>query len=165
MEIPDSELVAQTLNGNIQAFGQLVRKYQGAVYGLAYLYVRNFHDAQDLAQEAFLKAYENLTQLRNYERFASWLRQITVNLCNMWLRSKKEVLSIEEVAHFIPAREMQPDEACEREELHDAVMTAIQSLPEHSRVVLTLYYMDGLSYQDIGNFLSVPVSTVKRTAI
>lgn len=47
MEIPDSELVAQTLNGNIQAFGQLVRKYQGAVYGLAYLYVRNFHDAQD----------------------------------------------------------------------------------------------------------------------
>ena len=112
-----------------------------------------------------MKAYENLTQLRNYERFASWLRQITVNLCNMWLRSKKEVLSIEEVAHFIPAREMQPDEACEREELHDAVMTAIQSLPEHSRVVLTLYYMDGLSYQDIGNFLSVPVSTVKRTAI
>ena len=86
MNQTDAQLVKEVLQGNTASFGILVRKYQGAVYGLAYHLVKDFTDAEDIAQEAFLQAYLNLSQLRDLSKFAGWLKRITFNICKMWLR-------------------------------------------------------------------------------
>ena len=92
----DEKLVQQTLAGDAESFSELVRKYQGAVQGLAYHLVGSFEDAEDLVQEAFVTAYLKLHQLRQPEKFAMWIRQITRNCCMMWLRSRRENVSIDE---------------------------------------------------------------------
>lgn len=163
MKTQDTELVQRTLQGDKKAFGKLVDKYQGAVYGFCFHLVGNFTDAQDLAQEAFVRAYLDLHQLREPSKFASWLYRVTMNVCKMWLRKRKtDIASLDTMApaEFISALPS-PQEIVEKEELQLAVWQAINSLSEKNRLTVTLYYMNGLSYQEIGDFLSVPVTTVK----
>jgi len=161
----DTEIITEVICGNSEAYGLLVHKYQGAVYGLCYHLTGNFADAQDLAQEAFIQAYLSLGQLRDANCFAGWLRQIAANLCKRWLEKRKhDVISIDEVGceNLIAQRHVpRPDEEVEKRELHEAVMKAVESLPEHYRLAVTLYYMDGLDYAEIANFLEVPISTVR----
>ncbi|MBM3237803.1 sigma-70 family RNA polymerase sigma factor [Candidatus Poribacteria bacterium] len=161
----DTEIITEVICGNSEAYGLLVHKYQGAVYGLCYHLTGNFADAQDLAQEAFIQAYLSLGQLRRPDCFAGWLRQIAANLCKRWLEKRKnDVISINDVNHedLITQRPVpRPDEELEKKELHEAVMKAVESLPEHYRLAVTLYYMDGLDYAEIANFLEVPISTVR----
>jgi RNA polymerase sigma-70 factor (ECF subfamily) len=159
----DKELVRRALHGDKDAFGELVRKYQSAVYGLCFHLVGDFTDAQDLAQEAFLRAYLDLYQLREPSKFAGWLYRLTENICKMWLRKRKpetvplDMVNPDDLISSSPS----PQEEMEKEELKFIVRRAINSLSEKSRLVLTLYYIDGLSYKEIGDFLGVPVSTVK----
>ena len=168
MKRTDAQLVREALEGNISSFGALVLKYQGVVYGLAYHMVRNFADAEDLAQEAFLQAYLELPQLKEPSKFAGWLRRITHNICAMWIRSQcmahvslgstdengdAELTAVPDSSN--PALEV------ERKELCEAVLNAISSLSEKNRLVVTLFYMDGLSYGEISEFLEVPVTTVE----
>ena len=167
MNFTDAELIHQTLNGNPEAFGRLVQRYQTAVYGFAFHLIGNFADAEDITQEAFIIAYEKLPQLIEPDKFATWLRRITANLCKMRLRGKKEFLSIEE----LDEEEMRgmyrlksvttPVEECVRKETTEIVMNAINSLPDKERLVVTLYYLDDLTCREIGDFLSVPQGTIK----
>ncbi|MFQ6044624.1 MAG: RNA polymerase sigma factor, partial [Candidatus Poribacteria bacterium] len=163
MNTQDTELVLRALQGDKKAFGELVDKYQGVVYGLCFHLVGNFADAQDLAQEAFVQAYLDLHQLREPDKFANWLYRVTTNVCKMWLRKRKpDVDSLETISptEFISALPS-PQELVEREELQLMVRRAIDSLSGKNRLTITLYYMDGLSYQEISDFLDVPVSTIK----
>ena len=94
----DEMLVKRTLKGDKDAFNQLVAKYQTRVYGLAVNILRNFSDAEDLAQEAFIRAYLSLHQLRDPAKFGAWLYRITQNLCRRWLQRKG---NHEEVREYI----------------------------------------------------------------
>lgn len=159
----DTELVQRTLQGDNDSFGRLVSKYQGVVYGLCFHLVGNFTDAQDLAQEAFVLAYRNLYQLREPSKFASWLHSVTVNVCRMWLRKQKfDVISLDtKAATKLTSALPTQQEIVEEKELQLAVRQAIDSLSEKNRLAVMLYYIDGLSYQKISDFWSVPVTTVK----
>jgi RNA polymerase sigma-70 factor (ECF subfamily) len=86
----DEELVSRSQKGDTQAFGQLIEKYQAAIHGLAFQLVQNVEDAYDIAQDAFIKAYTNLHQLREPHKFLSWLRQIVTNECKMFLGKVRE---------------------------------------------------------------------------
>jgi len=156
----DSECITKVLNGDVDAYRFLVQKYQGAVYGLAFRMVNNFADAEDLAQESFLRAYLDLHQLKDHRRFAGWLRQVTLNRCRMYLRQREINKVPLEMAITVssPAHQHQ---MLEEKETMAQLAQAMESLPEKSRTVLTLHYMDGLTLQEIGNFLDAPVSTVK----
>jgi len=126
--------------------------------------VGNFTDAQDLAQEAFVQAYLSLHQLREPDKFASWLYSVTANICKMWLRQRRaEVASLDRMAYEtkFPSVSPSPHETVEKEEQRLAVQRAIASLSEKNRLAVTLHYIDGLSYQEISDFLSIPVSTIK----
>jgi len=158
MQSKDEVLVQKAMSGDSHAFGQLVEKYKNAVYGLAYHLVRDSAEAQDLSQEAFLQAYLKLYQLKQPAKFASWLRRITVNICKMWLRRPKpELVSWEELR----GDELHADTSPEDAELKQAVREAIGLLSEKNRLTITMYYIDGLTQKEIGDFLGVPLGTIK----
>ena len=165
MRSSDDAIVKRCLEGEVNAFSLLVERYQNAVYGLCYHMVGNFADAQDLTQESFVKAYMTLSRIKDPARFASWLYRITVNACNRWLRDRKgaDDLPLEAVAQTGAAYSggESPEEHAEAEELCISVREAIATLSERNRLPVTLYYMDGLSYAEIGNFLSLSQSAVK----
>jgi len=168
MGINDEELVNLCLSGDKNAFGELVMHYQRVVYGLTYHLVGNFEDARDLSQEAFIKAYTRLSHLRDKTKFASWLKKITFSVCMNWLKARgrsefalleKEIN--EEDIYNIPDPAPPPPEQVEAAELREAVLKAVNKLPETYRLPLTLFHFDGLSYQKVAESLSIPVSTVK----
>jgi len=183
MESSDAKLIEQTLSGDTNAFGALVKKYQGAVYGLAFHITGSFPDAEDLAQESFIKAYEKLTTLRDPNKFAGWVKTITTNICNDWLRRQCALKGenkrnrCEPKARgdcFVPRNSPRnsvsccisettpmPDDEIESEELRQIVLSSINALPEKHRLVVTLHYMDGLSTKEISEFLGIPDGTVE----
>jgi len=169
MKTTDEDLVRATLNGDKTAFGTLVKKYQSAVYGLTYSLVGNFSDAEDVTQEAFTRAYLDIHQLREHAKFAKWLRQVARNVCRMWMRrQKRNLISLEHCMETgengvldIRDSHNDPAEIVERRERQRIVSEAISSLPEQDRAAITLFYMDGLTYLEISEFLGVSVSSIK----
>jgi RNA polymerase sigma-70 factor (ECF subfamily) len=163
----DAELVTITRGGDSESYGLLVARYQGHVYGLAYSLAANWADAQDIAQETFIRAYINLHQLRDPARFAPWLRRVTFGVAMNWLRAFRPELfrhlqgevDLEklEIPDFSPG----PPEVVERKELAEAVRRAISSLPPKYRLPLTMFHLDGLSYQKVADFLDIPLGTVQ----
>ena len=87
MRTEDGYIIYKCLNGDAGAFGLLVDKYKAGVYALAYSKLGNFHDAEDVAQEVFIRVYENLHKLRRWESFTWWLYRITSSLCKRWIRA------------------------------------------------------------------------------
>ena len=163
----DLTWITRTRSGDREAFGELVQKYQAQVYGLAFHMVGNFADAEDLTQEAFVRAYRNLDRFRAPSNFPGWLRTIAANLCRMHLRRRRDIVPDPWSGHGTnPGIDVidgspTPEEAYEQQELSNRVMDAVRSLSERNRLVVTLYYIDGLSCRDIGDFLEIPASTVK----
>jgi len=160
MPSTDQELIQRTLAGEAQAYGELMQKYQGLVYSLAYHQVGHFADAQDIAQDAFIKAYRRLPSLRQPDRFLPWLKAITINECRMWRRQPLKFVGLEDEE----ARRASGDLAVEtwaRQELQAEVRQAVASLPEKNRLIVTLHYLAGLSHQEISEALNVPVSVVE----
>ncbi len=159
----DEILVSQTLAGDRDAFGMLVRKYQGMVYTYAFQKVRNESDSQDISQEVFLRAYRHLYQLRHPHRFRSWLYTIMANECNRWLTqvSKKRHREIaledaaddalqDEPAHTVPTAGWEVD-----------LEQAISVLSDDNRVAVSMFYMGECSLKEISEFLGVSANTVK----
>jgi len=161
MKQSDAELVKDALQGRQSAFGELVKRYQAMAYGCAYALLGNFDDAEELCQEAFIQAYTSLGNLKEAKKFPSWLRSITRNVCISFIRQKRKLRSFEEA---VRKRESPtPAEQCQRRELSSQLMEAVNTLSERNRLLVTLFYLDGLSYKEIGDFLEVPPNTVKVT--
>ena len=162
----DAELIQESLGGETVAFGELVIRYQNAVYATALHHTASFADAQDVAQEAFIEAYKCLHRLREPAKFPSWLYRITQRQCNRWARKNKKATPIEELgsADMFTAsngRNTLPDTALEYKELKQVVQDAIAALPQKVGEVVAMYYIDGLSYDEIASFLSIPKTTAK----
>ena len=165
----DKELVDLTLQGEVEAFSALVMRYQNALHGLCYYFLRDFEEAREMAQEAFIRAYIHLPELKEPEKFKEWLKQIAVNLCKMRLRSRAslrrrvgESVSLDSPeARSVPDPFFRPDEELERREMEEIVKEALNKLPPKSQQILILFYIDGLSYREIAEFLDLPLSTVK----
>lgn len=156
----DIDLVKRSLQGERDAFEDLVRKYQDAVYGLAFHLTGNFADAQDIAQQAFVTAYLKLAQLKAPDRFVSWLKRITVNECISWSRQQERLLRLQGQMENLSKPVPTPHQEYEEKEINAAVRKAMESLSEKNRLAMTLYYIDGLSQREVGSFLGIPTSTV-----
>ena len=155
-------LVEQSQSGDVDAFGCLVKRFQAMAYGSACSYLGDFHLAEDAAQEAFVEAYRSIRQLRAPEAFPGWFRRIVVKHCDRITRRRAlSTVPIENAATVAddgPA----PDQIVETRELHQRVMDALRSLPEHQRTTTMLFYIDGYSQAEISEFLDVPVTAVKK---
>jgi len=156
-----AQLVKRSLNGDIESFSELVKEYRQTVYALCYHRIGDFQNAQDLVQETFLKAYLSLSQLRDPDRFSSWLYRIATNNCNMWLRKRSQkTLSLKDPDKL---QDTSPSiyEGYHKRELEIKIKEALSRLSENNRLVITLHYLAGRSYDEMAEFLNLPLSTVK----
>jgi len=155
----DGHIIDKCLNGDSAAFGLLVDKYKGGVYALAYSKLGNFHDAEDVAQDVFIKAYQKLRTLRRWDNFLAWLYAITSNRCKMLIRERSRRPDQE----FIGDRDFAPSTSSYHESLvRESLYDALDSLPEIYRQVVTLYYLGGMSGKEIAQFLGTPPATVRQ---
>ena len=144
------------------AFGELLVRFEDAAFEWAFAVLADSHLAQDAVQEAFVMAYQKLEQLREPYAFPGWLKQIVVSQCHRLIRRKKIELHSIETTNHIPTPEPGPAAAVEEIELKQKVMTAIQALPEHEKVVTQLFYLNGYSQKEIAKLLELPLTTVKK---
>ena len=149
----DRDLIHQTLKGNPQAFDTLVQKYQPVIYARARFLVQNPQDAEDLTQEVFIKAYQNLSKLRDASRFAGWLSQIVKNVCMTWLHQQKETSKScqrdGDAILSLSSAETTPEQFLIKKELNQAILKAIDSLPAVDGLVASDFYLNHFSYDEI----------------
>ncbi len=168
MKNDDVQLIQRVLEGDDTAFSALVRKYQRSVHALAWRKIGDFHIAEDIAQDTFLKAYQRLSTLKEPQSFSSWLYVITANHCKAWLRKKRTWMqSLEDTStaqlekatysgHIIAENEQMIEET-----QREVVKKLLAKLQESDRTVITLYYLGGMTYEEISNFLGVSVGAIK----
>ena len=168
MKNSDVELIRRTLAGDDTAFTQLVRKYQKPVHALVWRKIGDFHIAEEITQDTFLKAYQRLSALKEPQSFASWLYVIASRRCIAWLRKKRVWMqSLEDTGiaqlerstysgHVIAENERTAIEA-----QREVVKKLLAKLPESDRTILTLRYFGEMSSAEIGQFLGVSANTIR----
>ena len=157
----DATLVAEVLNSGPEAFAQIIHHYKSIVFGVAVARVRNFHDAQDIAQTVFIEAFERLDSLKDPNRLGAWLRSITIHRCINHLQRRPPEITVEDMDD-IQEHHTTPQTELETKELRDQVMAAIGRLSKVQRETVTLFYISGYSQQEIAAIQEVPIGTIKR---
>ena len=166
----DAQLIHAVLQGNDSAFNTLVEKYQKSVHALAWWKIGDFHYAEEITQDTFLHAYQNLSTLKNPSRFSGWLYVIAKRLCLKWLRKQKPVKQLQSL-EGTPMEEMAKSDyeryVLEQREIEatehrfEIVKKLLEKLPDGERTVIVLYYLGEMTTREIGEFLGVSVETVK----
>src|SRR5215216_1088518 len=145
-----------------EAFGELVIRFQDMAFACAFAVLGDAYLAQDTAQEAFVAAWQKLAQLREPAAFPGWFKRIVLSQCNRLTHSRRLQILPLEAGVNASTNEPGPHLSAERRELVTKVLQAINALPENERLVTTLFYVNGYTQADIGEFLEVPVSTVNK---
>jgi RNA polymerase sigma-70 factor (ECF subfamily) len=162
----DGELVARTRAGQRDAYGELVRRHQSAVYNIAYRLVGERQTALDLTQEAFVRAFRALDSFDRARPFAPWLHRIATNAALNWLERKRvPTVPLErdnaDRASEIPDESHEPERVVIASEQNARVRRAILGLPPRQRAVIELRHFQDLSYDEIATALGIPLSNVK----
>lgn len=166
----DQQLVERVQRGDSRAFDMLVLKYQHKILGLISRYVHDADEVQDVAQEAFIKAYKALPRFRGDSQFYTWLYRIAVNTAKNYLVSRSRRppgsdVEVEDAEYYeggAALRDIEsPESALFGAELKAVVEAAIADLPDDLRSAVTLREFDGLSYEDIAEIMDCPVGTVR----
>ena len=163
MRTEDGYIIRKCLEGEKEAFGFLVDKYKLSVYAFAYSKLHNFHDAEDITQEVFIKAFRKLHTLKWWDSFLSWLYAITSNLCKNFIRSKfnrpdREFIAEQDSAPFDSAAM----NSYQEKQVHESLYEALASLPEIYQQVLTLHYLGGMTCKEIAQFFGTSPSAIKQ---
>jgi RNA polymerase sigma-70 factor (ECF subfamily) len=167
----EQALIARCKDGDINAFDELVRCFQKRVYNFAYGIAGNYDDANDVAQEAFVRVFNSIGTFRGDANFTTWIYRIVTNV---YLDERKkakshrhvsldEYIDLDEnsVSRQIEDESPLPDEVAENKERNQIVRTAINSLPDYQRIIMTLYHLHDRSYEEIAEILHLPIGTVK----
>ena len=166
----EAAVIQSVLDGDVNAFETLVKEYEKNVYNLALRMTGNSEDAADMAQEAFIKAYNSLSSFRGDSKFSVWLYRIVSNVCLDYLRSRtrKPTVSLstenddgEEVELDIADESQSPELLLDRSLTRDAVRRGLAALPPDHREILLLREIQGLSYEEIAAALGLEAGTVK----
>ncbi len=166
----DKQLVERVQKGDKRAFDLLVLKYQSRILSLVFRFIQEPHESQDVAQEAFIKAYRALGGFRGESAFYTWLYRIAVNTAKNHLvargrRPPTQGTDAEEAEFFDGEHRLKnidsPERMLLRDEVEKTVQHSISKLPEDLRVALTLREYEGMSYEDIATVMQCPVGTVR----
>lgn len=158
LDVSDLELVELTKQGDSEAFSELVRRHQQMTYNLAYRFMRDAALAEDMAQEAFLKAYRLLAGFRGDSSFSTWLYRVTCSVCLTELARRKKRGEVElKPAHFNTVA-VHPTDS---QDLPEHIRRCVTKLSDRYAEIVTLYYLNGTSYDEIAETLDIPMGTLK----
>ena len=166
----DQALVLRVQKGDKAAFDLLVIKYQHKIVHLVNRYVKDPSEAQDVAQDAFIKAYRALAEFRGESAFYTWLYRIAINTAKNYLLSRSrrhydyevDVQDAEQVGDAQQLKDIEtPEELLMNEQVVNVIREAIESLPEEMRIAITLREFEGMSYEDIAETMGCPIGTVR----
>ena len=147
-----TELVEAALDGDIDSFGRLARRYYASMVAVAYSILADHQLAEDAAQEAFARALTSLRKLRKPDKFAPWLAQICRNVAKDMVAAKARQINMEDSCR-VPDRNRQNDNV-------EAVRRSIEQLPFNARELIVLRYYNGLSYEEISSVLGISRATI-----
>ena len=156
----DETLVAQALTGGPEDFAPIVARYKDAVFGVSLARLRHFEDAEDIAQQAFIEAFQRLKNLKDPGRLGAWLRSIAIHRSISHIERKRHPVELDGL-ELVDENAPSPHENLERNELRDRVMAAIGRLSKVQRETVTLYYISGYSQQQVAAIQEVPLGTIK----
>jgi RNA polymerase sigma-70 factor (ECF subfamily) len=164
----DQRLIVRCLNGDSTAFGELVRRYQDRLYNTVYRLVDNAEDAQDVVQDAFLSAYQSLSNFHGDSAFFTWLYRIAVNTAISLKRKQRLMYSIDGgrngeagIDPLDESEDARPGHGLERVEEERRIQEALNRLSPEHRVVLILKDMEGQKYEVMAEILGVPIGTIR----
>ena len=168
MKNNDTQLIRRTLDGDDNAFTELVDKYQKQVHALVWRKIGDFHIAEEITQDTFLIAYQKLSTLKKSQSFSSWLYVIATSLCRAWFRKKyrrEQLRQGTDTTHPENATYseyvVEENERIATETQRDVVKKLLAKLGESERTVVTLHYFGEMSCSEIGAFLGISTNTVK----
>jgi RNA polymerase sigma-70 factor, ECF subfamily len=166
----DQALVERVQNGDKRAFDLLVRKYQHKIVSVVTRYVSDWSEAQDVAQEAFIRAYRAIGAFRGDSAFYTWVYKIAINTAKNHLVSRGRRppigdITIDDAVQLEGASQLRdratPERELLRQEIEQTVSTTVEELPEELRTAITLREVDGLSYEEIAEAMNCPIGTVR----
>jgi RNA polymerase sigma-70 factor (ECF subfamily) len=171
MRQDEIRLIERCKRGDRAAFNELLQRYEKQVYNLAYRLTGNYDDAQDIASEVFVRVFNSISKFRGDSAFSTWLFRVVTNvyLDERKRRTSHPVSSLEEYLEMEDGpvkRQVEdgapgPQELAEQSERTRALQEAINGLPEFQRVMITLYHVQELPYEEIAEILNMPLGTVK----
>ena len=168
MRSDDSQLIQRVLSGDDTAFAELVKKYQKPVHALVWRKVGDFHIAEEITQDTFLKAYQKLAMLKEPQSFASWLYVIATRRCIAWLRKKRLRMQSLEATNSLQFEKatysghvVEENERTTIEAQREVVKKLLAKLQESERTVMTLHYFGEMTCEEISKFLGVSVGAIK----
>lgn len=157
----DNALVERVLEGDVESYRAIVERHQGRIFYLGVKFLHRPEDAEDFAQEVFIRAYEKLSTFQGGVPFAAWLYRIAFNLAvNRYHLKKRGFLEVP-MADTVADRTDSPEQRLFRQELIERVRAVLQKIPEIYHVVVKMHFFDGLSYPEISRIMEVPVNTIK----
>ena len=166
LDLSDTQIIERTLDGEPEAFNELVIRWERHIYGLTLRMLGRDEEAKDATQETFISAYRNLSKFRGEAKFSSWIYRIALNICNTRLRGRsRSAISIEEEreTHGFEIAQDGYDisENIQQQQIATHVRRALQGLPPEMRQVIVMKEYEGLKFNEIADILGLPLSTVK----
>jgi RNA polymerase sigma-70 factor, ECF subfamily len=175
LSLSEAELIERAKSGDREAFGLLARNFERRLYALALYYARDAHDAEDLSQEVWLKAYRAMNSFRGESSFYTWLRRIAINTFLNHQRDEKvignqgtvqatgETMTLDETKEVADERSLNLEEALQQRQLVAQVTEALTELTPQQRLIFLLKHREGMSSEEIAQACRVSVGTVKKS--
>jgi RNA polymerase sigma factor (sigma-70 family) len=158
----ESQWIEEVLSGNKQAYAQIINKYKNPLYATILRMTGNQQDAADLVQEAFIKIYHQLGKFDGKGSFSSWIYRVAINHCMDEFRKKRYKMERVEIKEEDFMDSHHPEVIFLKKEKHRQLEKLIAVLPEEERMILLMRYVNELSYNEIGELMSLPLSTVRN---
>ena len=157
-ETPDLELVRRSQSGDTEAFSELVRRHQHIIFNVAFRFMRERASAEDMAQEAFLKAFRLLRGFRGDCSFSTWMYRVTCSVCLTELSRRKKRGEVELLPRHASHTAVEPVTDVDMPEI---IRRCVAMLPDRYATIVTLYYLKGISYDEIAQVMEIPMGTLK----
>ncbi|MBI5822620.1 MAG: sigma-70 family RNA polymerase sigma factor [Chloroflexi bacterium] len=155
----DRDLILQARRGEAAAFGELVTRYQVNVFNVCYRILHERGEAEDLAQEAFIRAYDRIHTFDIEREFGPWIRRVAANLCLNHIEGQKVTAELDDERDADPTQ--RPESIVELKERSEQIRSTLASLPAHYRIVIELRHYQEMPYEEIAAHLNIPLSDVK----
>ncbi len=160
--IDDKQLMKKTARGDRQAYGELVERYQRLAWHIAYRLVKNMEDAEEIAQEAFLKIFRNAKNYRPTAKFNTYLTRVVTRLCYDHWKKHRPLSYDPQEQNFVQNDQLTAVEGLEKQEVKSTVREAIDQLPHREKVAIILQHYEDFSYREIAQTLEITEKAVER---